>query len=127
MKLEFNQSTIDSKIDEIKAMSPDERSPIINSILRDFGGWLGDTFEFTDGYQVLIKNLDPTIMENWGTNVAKALDNSNWTLVVVYPGDPEPGMEACPKATAEGGGTLSHDGHFEYEVEFKLTWTLGPH
>jgi hypothetical protein len=124
-KPDLNQINIDSKITDIKAMSPADRASIIVAIRDDLRGYIYDTFNVSSAMSTVIDNVDELIFKEWGFGCSLALDNDNWSLTVAFPGEPPTGTARCTKTEQNVTGNAhfnSTTGVWTYEVEKHMAW-----
>jgi len=116
---DFNQTNLDSQIAYIKAMSQSSRASIVESITNDLQQYLLDTFTVSIAWQTVFGNADDTMWTEFGYSAAFALDKTNWTLVIDFPGEPPTGTFFCIHIDQHivGGGTYKPGGGVVYEYE----------
>lgn len=72
-----------------------------------------------DTWQTVFGNADDSMWTEFGYSAAFALDKTNWTLVIDFPGKPPTGTFFCIHIDQHivGGGTYTPGGGVVYEYE----------
>ena len=120
-KPDFNQTNINLRIAELKALPDADRLKEANAIKLDIVAWLLANFTFTRVYEERLAMWPRSMREETGFGIGTAVFYPEWTLLIVMPDNPDPSPQRRTEHEQSVSGSVDPFSG-SYSVKKTHTW-----